>query len=285
MKNCFIIVNYNDYKSTKHLVDNIIDYKVIDQILIVDNNSKESEKKRLATIKHKKIEIIYNDINGGYSNAINIGSKYLIDRYEKCNLIISNSDIVIMSEEDIEKMIECLSYENVGIVGPQILELGSITRGCICPTPFKDIFLNTPIFKEFFKEHYLFYQDEHYETDISFVDVVSSCFFLISSETLKKINYMDESVFLYYEDFILSKKVSNLGLMNVIYNKVKIKHLYSISVDKVIKEFEKYKMWKRSQYYFHTTYNDATTFERISLKFIIWIGVIFQKIKCLIFNK
>ena len=57
MRNCFIIVNHNDYKSTKHLVDNIIDYSIIDDILIVDNASKEEEKELLKTITNDKIDM------------------------------------------------------------------------------------------------------------------------------------------------------------------------------------------------------------------------------------
>ena len=52
MKNCLIIINCNDYKSTKHLVDNVIDYKIIDKILIVDNNSREEERNLIKSIKN-----------------------------------------------------------------------------------------------------------------------------------------------------------------------------------------------------------------------------------------
>ena len=41
MKTGYLIVNYNDYESTKKLIDNIKDYKSIDKILVVDNKSKE----------------------------------------------------------------------------------------------------------------------------------------------------------------------------------------------------------------------------------------------------
>ena len=38
MKNCFLIVNCNDFKSTKHLVDNVKSYGCIDSVLIVDKS-------------------------------------------------------------------------------------------------------------------------------------------------------------------------------------------------------------------------------------------------------
>ena len=279
MKNAFLIVNCNDYKSTVHLVDNIINYKCLDEIVIVDNGSDEEEKEKLEHLNANNVHIIYNRDNDGYSCAINIGAKYLIDKYKKCNIIVSNSDIVIMSEDDIVKMLKVLKDKNVGLVGPQILELGGIHRGIKELTPMMDFWLTVPVLKNLISDNAYLYRDDHYKDDISLVDVISSCFFLISSEVLEKIDYMDESVFLYYEDFILSKKIRKLGLDIVVLNDIKVKHQYSVSVDGIIKNVDKYKMLKKSQIYYHTTYNNANALERLLLKINAWLGVWVRKIK------
>lgn len=54
MKNCFLIVNYNDFKSTKHLIDNIKNYSCIDEIVVVDNYSREDQIELLTTMEEKK---------------------------------------------------------------------------------------------------------------------------------------------------------------------------------------------------------------------------------------
>ena len=41
----FVIINYNDYETTKKLLDNIKDYKVIDKIYVVDNHSTDNSYK------------------------------------------------------------------------------------------------------------------------------------------------------------------------------------------------------------------------------------------------
>jgi len=46
MKTGFIIINYNDFDSTKKLIDNIKNYSVIDKIIVVDNNSTDDSKTR-----------------------------------------------------------------------------------------------------------------------------------------------------------------------------------------------------------------------------------------------
>ena len=90
MKNAMIIVNYNDYKTTIRLLDNIRDYKCINEIVVVDNNSSDSSYKHLKDYKLNNLTIIKSDENKGYSSALNIGAKYLIEKYKELNLIISN---------------------------------------------------------------------------------------------------------------------------------------------------------------------------------------------------
>ena len=277
MKNCLIIINCNDYKTTKHLVDNVVDYKIIDKILIVDNNSREEEKNLIKSIKNSKIEKIFNDENVGYSAAINIGAKYLIDKYGKCNLIISNSDIVIMDEKDLSVLIDLLSYEKVGLVVPSLLERGRLNRGWKEIGAKTDFFLGIPIVRDFIEDNVIYYNKDYYQSDYSFVDIVSTAFFLITSDNLQKIGYMDEKVFLYYEGSILSKKIRDNGLMVVISNKVKIKHLYSKSVDNMINTYKKYKLFKDSQIYYHSTYRTVSKFALNLLKVQKTFGLFMRK--------
>lgn len=278
MKNCLIIINCNDYKTTKHLVDNVVDYKVIDKILIVDNNSREEEKNLIKSIKNHKIEKIFNDENLGYSSAINIGAKYLIDKYGKCNLIISNSDIVIMDEKDLSELIDLLSYEKVGLVVPSLLERGKLNRGWKEIGAKTDFLLGIPIVRDFIEDNIIYYNKDYYQSDYSFVDIVSTAFFLITSDNLQKIGYMDENVFLYYEGSILSKKIRDNDLMVVISNKVKIKHLYSKSVDNMITSYKKYKLFKDSQIYYHSTYRTVSKFALNLLRVQKTFGLFFRKL-------
>ena len=39
MKTGIVILNYNDYETTKEMINNIKNYKSLDHIIIVDNNS------------------------------------------------------------------------------------------------------------------------------------------------------------------------------------------------------------------------------------------------------
>ncbi len=269
MINCFLIVNYNDFKSTKHLIDNIKNYNCLREIVIVDNHSNADEVEDLNSLNDPNVHVIYNDANLGYGGAINVGAMYLINKYQKCNIIVSNSDIVIMSEEDLVRLINLLDDNSVGLVGPQILERGGIVRGKRDCSVNYEIMNNIPFLRLFVGNSHILYSESYYATPFSIVDVISTCFFLITSENLKRINFMDENLFLYYEDFVLARKVHDIGLDVIIANDVKVKHLSSVSVDKSFDKRVKKKMMKQSQFYYHTTYHELNSFQKVLMRLLL----------------
>lgn len=258
--NALLIVNYNDYDSTIKLINNVIDYKILDKILVVDNNSTDNSYIRLKKIKKDKLEVINTNSNKGYSYAINYGSKYLINNGE-CNIIVSNSDIIINKEMDLKLLIDDLKDND--LVGPVVNEHGNISRGWKIPSPLIDIGSNLVYFHKLIKNKYMYYKDSYYKDSITRVEVVSGCFFLIKSKTLESINYLDENVFLYYEENILGTKLKHSKI--VVDNRVTIIHNHSVTIDKNISKIKKYKALKKSQYYFEKNYNHATKIELILL--------------------
>lgn len=266
MKNCFVIVNYNDYKTTYNIIQNIESYECISEIVIVDNASTDTSYEELLKLQNDKIRVLKNQSNKGYGSGINLGSKYLIDKYKKCNIIISNPDIVIENEEVILKLVETLSLD-VAVVAPLIKEHVGMNRGWKQPTPIIDILSNLPIIHKKIKEKYLLYNDDDYQNKIVDADIVSGCFFLIRSDALKQIDFFDENVFLYYEENILSSKLKKQGLRTVINTEVEVFHNHSVTIDKNINKINKYKILKKSQMYFEKNYNDANMIER----FLLWL--------------
>lgn len=281
MKNGIVIVNYNDYKTTKRLIDNIRDYKVFDKIVIVDNKSSDNSLKELKKLENKRIVVIDSGENKGYSYALNVGCKYLIDKYKECKIIVSNSDIIIQSENDIKDLFELVKGKNV-IVGPTIIEGNNLNRGWILPKPMDDVAMNIlGLYKKYQKRH-LMYQDSYYNKDISKVGTVSGCFFAISSKHLEEMGYFDENVFLYYEENIMGVKTKDLGKNIIVANNIDVIHDHAVSIDKSLKRIKKYDILKNSQYYFEKTYNHASKGELFLLKLTSKITRIILLIKYMI---
>lgn len=246
-----VIINYNDAKTTKKLLNNVKDYNCLDKIVVVDNHSTDNSLEELKEFESNHITIIKNSKNNGYASGLNAGAKYLIKELGVCNIIFSNPDISIKGEKDL-KLLSSDITEQVKVVGPVICEHGSYNRGWRQTSANTEILLNLPLISRYFKKKLLFYKNEHYKKDISYVDVVSGCFFLVASSILEEIDYFDENTFLYYEELIFSKKVQQQGKKVCVDNRVEIIHSHSVTIDKNVKKIKKYRILKSSQrYYVH----------------------------------
>lgn len=276
-----VIVNYNDYETTKRLLDNVKGYKILKEIVVVDNKSTDDSLINLQKIKNKKITIIDSGNNKGYSYALNVGCKYLIEKYRELNIVISNSDIIIDSENDIKDLNSYISNKNV-IVGPTIIQGNDLNRGFKIPTSWQDIKQNIVFFGKRVLAKELSYPDNYYHKDISKVDTVSGCFFMISSKHLEEMGYFDENVFLYYEENIMGIKTKKLGKNIIVCNNVDVIHDHSVSIDKSLKRIKKYDILKTSQEYFEKKYNHASKLELFFLKVFRYLTRILLLIKYVI---
>ena len=113
-----IIPNYESINELKLCIDSIFSSKSQDliDIIVVDNNSSENVKKYLLNMKSEgKIDLILNNINYGFSYAINQG----------INISNKNSDILLLNNDAIltEGSIEHLqnyayTLPDCGLIGP-----------------------------------------------------------------------------------------------------------------------------------------------------------------------
>lgn len=250
-----VIVNYNDFDMTSRLINNVKDYKCLNEIIVVDNNSTDDSFEKLKEFESNRITIIKNS-SRHFSSGLNVGAKCLIKKVGDCNIIFSNSDIIIKGEEDLKKLSSDINKDIV-VVGPTVDEHGVLNRGWHLPSTNKEILFNIPLLSRYFKKKFLPYKEEEYKTDLTYVDVVSGCFFLVDSKFLEENDYFDETTFLYYEEQIFAKKVINNNKKEVIDNKVIIFHDHSVSIDKSIKRLKKQKTLKQSQRYYCKTYQKA----------------------------
>ncbi|MBE6161545.1 MAG: glycosyltransferase [Firmicutes bacterium] len=272
----YLIINYNDYETTNKLIDNIKDYKIIDEIVVIDNNSNDNSKEELK--KNKNITLICNDENLGFAKAINIGCKYLIDKYDKVYIAISNSDIRIKKEKDLKDLLD--SFKNdIAIVAPTIKEPKEIVKGWKLTSVKEDIKLNIPLINRKYRKKLMTYPEEHYKSDVSYVDIVKGCFFIIDSQALINVNYFDENTFLYYEENIIAKKLRVKGYKTIINNNVLIYHDHEVSINKNISNVNKYKITKDSFMYYEKNYNGASNFQLFILKVLNNMNLIAKKIR------
>ena len=273
-----VILNYNDYKTTRIMLDTIKSYRSIDHIVVVDNNSKDNSYELLKEYESKKIDIIKAKHNNGYSAGNNVGVKHLIKKYNVDYVIISNPDIIVESEVITTMKKQMDKNDDIKVLSPVIHELSKIKRGWMLPTYYGEMITicNT---RQRFHKNYGLYPESHYNELLSEVDVVSGCFFMIRADVIKEVGYFDEGTFLYYEENILGNILKKKGYKTYVLNSVSVTHNLSISVDKSIKKLNKYKILIKSLMYYERKYNKRNIFAMIFLNILFVLSYIFAYIK------
>ncbi len=273
MKTGIVILNYNDYETTKYMLDQIKNFKSLDHIIIVNNCPNDKASYKLKKYENEKIKIIETKENTGYSSGNNFGIKYLISHFKIDYIIISNPDI-ILKDSDIENLKKDLDEnKNIDLISPNIIQHGEIFRGWKLPTFLDDLLSNINFVQRYSKKR-LLYDDKNYNKKLTKVDVVSGCFFIIRKKSLEKVNYFDENTFLYYEENILGKKLKDNNMNTYVDNEIKVIHNLSVSIDKSINSLKKYKILKDSQRYYEKEYNKLNIFGIILLRLTYYISYI-----------
>lgn len=250
-------------------------------IVVVDNKSTDNSMEVLSKYENEKIKLIQTKENKGYSYGNNIGCKYLLEN-KIDYIIISNPDIVF-KENDVLNLCKYLENDNIAIASPVVNEHGVLNRGWKFQSVFIDAMSNINYIGRSFKKK-LLYNNEYYKNDITKVDVVSGCFFIIKADILKNIGYLDENVFLYYEESILAKKIEKIGKDIVVCNNIEIIHNHSVSVNKSIKKINKFKILAKSQRYYHKHYNNAGILKMAGLYISYYITLMISYILLILHN-
>lgn len=272
MKTGIIILNYNDYENTLKMIEQVKCYKCLNSIVVVDNCSTDKSIEKLRQLEKDKIKLIEAKENKGYAYGNNLGLKYL-EKETDCELaIISNPDIEVQ-ESVIEKMIlDMKTNENISFLGPKILEFGTIHKGWKLPK-YLDEVLSTMNFIHRIARKRIRYSEEYYKDKIVKVEVIHGCFFMARLRDFKKISYFDPNTFLYYEENIIGHKAREKHLNIAVDTTISATHALSKSVDKSLNKIKKYKMLKKSMFYYETTYNNLHGIKLGFLRTVYYISL------------
>ncbi len=274
-----IIVNYNDADNTIKLINNVKSYKTINKIVVVDNNSTDDSLDKLKNLNIKKLHIIESIRNNGYAKGLNMGAKYALEEYKNPVLIFSNSDIEIESENTIKNLINNFKNKDIKVVMPRIKESDKFSYGWKLTGASKDLLMNIPVINKKIREKYRYYDEEYFNGDTSIVDCIYGCFFLIEGEFLKTIDYFDENTFLYFEEYILGRKVKLWNMLSIVDNREYVIHNHNVSIGNNISDINKYKIYKKSQFYYEKKYNNANALIMFFFRVFYIINLIPYKLK------
>ena len=216
-----IIVNYNTSRLVLECVKSIekfppsCEYEVI----IVDNNSLEEEKKLL---EKSGLKVIFSPSNDGFSKANNIGVKESAGEY----LLFLNPDTLVLENSLSDTLDFLKQHSDAGIVGCRVnLESGGLDWVCKRNLPTVRnalghyLKLNGKI-KYFSGYRRLDLADDY----VGEVECVVGAFMMMPRAVFEKVGGFCEDYFMYGEDVELCYQVLKSGYKVYYYGKAEIIH-------------------------------------------------------------
>ena len=220
-----IIVSYTSSDTIKECIQSVLDSYLIedDEIIVVDNNSKDNTVEIVESFNDSRVKIIKNSENLGYSKAINQGAQLSKNPY----LVFLNPDTVVISKDWLNRFYKELQDKHVAMVGPvsDIAMYKNNLSKYILPNLR---FLDLKRYEKFLK---YIYNQYHEDTTL-----LSGFCIGISKERFLEFGKFDEDLILKFNDFDFSLKAQEKNLKQYVLPSVLIAHKNHISFEEDIKE-------------------------------------------------
>lgn len=245
-----------NYDLTISCIKGMRKHEINDSILVVDNKSSNESFAVLTRelTKENNVYVIQSEKNGGYSYGNNRGLMWGRDKGYTYFAII-NPDISIEDKNFFKKLIALLEKDqNIAIAsGIQVYSnrvFGQFLNYWRRPMVVRGIFDHC--FLDFFIKPSI--PDITVNKDYGYVDVVSGCCFLIRSDIIDEIGYLDEGVFLFYEENILSTKIHSRGLREAICLNAYFYHNHVTGKTSLKKRMKEKRVQIQSRRYYYRNY-------------------------------
>lgn len=225
-----IIITYNSDKSLDKLLLSLsyID-KLVEEIIIIDNNSFIFDIKKIQKIS-PKIKIIKNKTNIGFAKAVNQGIKTSKSNY----VLLLNPDTYLIDNSISNTFKLIKENKKIGAIGGKILneQKNSSYTANSKPTFLTGLFEFTNLKKIFpnnkYSNHFWVEKNKKINKPIS-VSSLCGAYLILRKKIDNRLNLFDEKYFLYLEDIDFGIKINNLGYKVVFDPNSQIVHIGGLS--------------------------------------------------------
>lgn len=305
-----IILNYNKCSDTIQCIKSIENVNTADiKIIIVDNGSSKQDlldSKNFITSNYSNYAILSKEPsheltlpyitlydskhNDGYAQGNNKGLRIFSLDNSISHVLILNNDI-IFTEDIIPELLNSHSrISNIAFISPILLKKNYIDIDYTCArksvTFWEIIFyhLLNPIAWHFVDKHItqkkiLFSGELESLKQPTKIELQSGSCLLTSIQTFKDLNYFDPNTFLYWEENILQKKATKLGLENYIHPKCKCIHLGGQTTSQHATNKFLLKCGYHSCYHYMTAYENINFFKKFLLKVSMKFNYVLESTK------
>lgn len=253
MKTGFVILHYMTADDTINCVESIKEKCFDYEIVIVDNASPNGSGKILETkySKESKINVLTLEKNIGFACGNNAGINFLRNKDNFSFICTLNNDTVILSDNFEKKIADEFEKSGFAVLGPQIITLDNKNNSSpveyVVDTVKKT---NILIFKRRIKllmeyccinfirknsKKHISQNEKYNHTEMyKNVKLHGACW-VFSKNFFNKLDGLNESTFLYFEEDILYNELKKNCLLSVYQPELTIKHLEDSSTNVITK--------------------------------------------------
>lgn len=225
-----VIVNWNVAKSLDRCLKSVFatDYSNL-EVWVIDNNSSDESVEVIKSFRRAKM--IKNAGNIGFPKGVNQGIRYSKGDY----VVILNPDTRV-PKDFFEKSLQFfVQYPQAGIMGPKLVNPSGDTQGSV------------------FHEPSLFGENQKYTPagpKPVAVDAISGACMFLPQSTIKKIGYLTEKVFMYYEDMDYCRRIRKSELKVYFNPQIEVIHEHGSSAKQSPTASDwRGQLWKSSLWY------------------------------------
>lgn len=209
--------------------------------IVNGENWDENETKILKLKPNEKLILIKNDDNYGFAKGNNIGMRFAMNTFSPDYFLLLNNDTAVEPSFLTRMVAAGDDNKQVGIIGPKIPYYDKPNKNWFCKGIINWFSIN------------IAYHGEKCKGNNTSNDYITGCAPLIKKEVIEKIGYLNEKLFLYFEDveYSVRAKEKSYDLLvepgAVVYHKVSATS-YSFILSKAQYYFSRNRIWFVKKY-------------------------------------
>ena len=231
--NVSIVLFNSEFNQIVSLINILKSDSSVNNIYLIDNSPKQNDAFQIFEPNY-----VFTGKNLGYGAGHNIAIRNTIQEEIKYHLVL-NSDISLDSNV-LRVLLQKIDIDSqIGMIMPKVLNLDGTVQLLpkLLPTPFHLLFRVISPLGWLFSSMLEKYTLSNFEAEELNAPIISGCFSLFRVEALKKVGLFDESFFMYFEDFDLSRRIHST-YKTIYYPKVSVIHVHERGAAKSFKLFK-----------------------------------------------
>ena len=282
------MLNYNNWQDTIDCLKSIyeIDYEAY-KIYLVDNSSTNDSYSKLLDFTNEssgRCKVLLSEFNGGFSAGNNVGIKAALA--DNCQyILILNNDTIVTCDFLTILVNFAENCDEAALFGPKIVEFDdqSIEYGARrCYKNLDYLFVPPSVICHKFPKNktwcYLQYKDRQPFLNSFEIEVLSGSCMFFKRVFFDKTGLLDETTFLYFEEFIIYHKAKECGFKTFIVPESLIFHKGGKSTAG-LKKNKNLKHFIFAGRYFMVKYQKYSRFKADVLLLIFYVGLLINQIK------